>query len=499
MNKRILAAQFLWALSALSLAISTANARPWIDMGVKDDFAFDQPGITFELLKNDGSGTSLGPDGGSFFGLTNRFLLDTGATSIIAMNDAEAELQSNGYDTEGTVLEQGVAGFSELDVSAQYIVKLTDDGGGTFQLPNSRIMSGQFPDLFGVNGLVGMPGMVGRVVSLDETVWANIDDIFDLLPLDVRFSNTLPASNGHRYSVPLQAKRFDVEGDGPLPSSSPIPLLNMSVGFGGLQSSGTFALDTGAAISFISTRIADELGLDTNGDGEFGPGDEQNEGTLPIGGIGGTIEAPVFLIDRFSVTTDQGVDLVWQLDSLLSVLVVDIHPDLDGVLGSDLLTSGWVDLDAILTGEEGDSNPGPVERAHFDFRQFFDEGDAGKMYFDLSPSFDVLQPGNIAGDYNGDGFVNAADYSVWRNTNGAMGSNLAADGNGDEKVDADDYAIWKSNFGQGTNAGGGASSFGVPEPSALILSLFTTAAIAALGRSRRVYSCARSVRIVASL
>ena len=182
------ATRFLVAILAVSLP-TPAAAGPWIDMGVKDDFAFDQPGINFELLENDGSGTSLGPDGGSFFGLTNRFLLDTGATSIIAMNDAEAELQSNGYVTDNTVFEQGVAGFSELDVSAPYIVKLTDDGGQSFSLPSTRIMSGQFPDLFGINGLVGMPGMVGRVVTLDETVWANISDIFDILPLDVRFSD----------------------------------------------------------------------------------------------------------------------------------------------------------------------------------------------------------------------------------------------------------------------------------------------------------------------
>jgi len=485
MNRRSgVATRFLLAIGILSVALRAEAARPWIDMGVKDDFAFDQPGISFELFENDGSGTSLGPDGGGFFGLTNRFLLDTGATSIIAMNDAESELRSNGYVTENTVLEQGVAGFSELDVSAQYIVQLTDDGGGTYSLPNTRIMSGQFPDLFGINGLVGMPGMVGRVVSLDETVWAHIEDVFDIVPLDVRFSGTLPASNGHRYSLPIHAKRFDVVGDPPLPASSPIPLLEMSVGFGGLNATGTFALDTGAAISFISTEIAGQLGLDTNGDGEFGAGDEQNEGTLPIGGIGGTIEAPVFLIDRFSVTTDQGVDLVWHLDSLLSVLVVDLHPDLDGVLGSDLLTSGWIDLDAILGGGEGDPNPGSIERVHFDFRQFFEDGDVGKVYFDLSPSFDVIQPGTIAGDYDGDGTVDASDYTVWRNSLGAMGSNLPADGDGNGKIDAVDYTIWRNNFGQSIGQGSAAASSAVPEPSSPLLVLLATL-VGALTRPRR--------------
>lgn len=287
----------LVGLAALSVGVATGAfaSGPWIDMGVKDDFAFDQPAVSFELFANDGSGTSIGPDGdGGYFGLINSFLLDTGATAIIAMNDAESSMQSNGYVTENTVYEQGVAGYSELDVSAPFIVQLTDSNGSEFSLPSTRIMSGQFPDLFGINGLVGMPGMVGRVVSLDETVWAGITDLDSLLdadPLGVTFGSTLPSSGGHRYSVPIHAKRFDVIGDPPLPSSAPIPLLEMTVGFGDREASGSFVLDTGAAISFISTAMATELGLDSNSDGELGSGDEQYEGTLPIGGIGGTIEA----------------------------------------------------------------------------------------------------------------------------------------------------------------------------------------------------------------
>jgi hypothetical protein len=264
----------------------------------------------------------------------------------------------------------------------------------------------------------------------------------------------------------------------------------MSVGFGGKEATGTFALDTGAAISFISTEIADQLGLDTNGDGEFGAGDEQNEGTLPIGGLGGTVEAPVFLIDRFSLTTEQGVDLVWRLDSLLSVLVLDIHPDLDGVLGSDLLTSGWIDLDAILTGGEADSNPGPIERAHFDFRQFFEDGDAGKLYFDLSPSFDVVLPESLVGDYNGDGKVDAGDYTLWRDMMGTVGQMLAADGNGDGMVDHLDYVVWKDHFGQ-TLGGGSGSAAAVPEPASLAL-LFLAALFTVRVRSVTSLRCGAS-------
>jgi serralysin len=77
----------------------------------------------------------------------------------------------------------------------------------------------------------------------------------------------------------------------------------------------------------------------------------------------------------------------------------------------------------------------------------------------------------LAGDYNQDGVVDAADYSVWRNSLGAVGSNLAADGNGNSRVDAADYGVWKSNYGRSSGAGSGGVAGGgsVPEPAGLML------------------------------
>jgi hypothetical protein len=50
-------------------------------------------------------------------------------------------------------------------------------------------------------------------------------------------------------------------------------------------------------------------------------------------------------------------------------------------------------------------------------------------------------------DYNGNGIVDAADYTVWRDTLGQMGIGLAADGNRNGTVDQPDYDFWKANFG----------------------------------------------------
>jgi hypothetical protein len=471
-------------LIALTIALR-ADGRPWIDMGVKDDFAIDQPMVTLEVfdqLAGGGRGASLGPGIGEFGFLFSGFFLDTGSTSILAFNDAAATLEENGYITEGTVVEQGTAGFSTLDVSAEYYLEVTDSGGGTRSLPFTRIMSGQIDGLDGVNGLVGMPAMVGKVVSLDTGHWEELagldpfdpdylDQILALLPLQVGISDTLPAAAGHRYSVPIRAKTFHVMGDGPLPAEAPIPFVEMSVGNGNQEATGQFIVDTGASISFISTDIGRAIGLDSNNDGLLDASDDQFFDSIPIGGIGGILDAPLFAIDRFSIPTEQGVDLVWQLPQSLSVLIVDIDPAIDGVFGAELVSSGWFSLF-----EEDVEGLGPLQQTHFDFRQFFADDDMGKIYFDLTPSFDVVQPEPIPGDYNDDGIVNAADYTVWRNSLGAVGSNLPADGNGSGSVDAGDYAIWKMHFGE-SFGGGGSGSAAVPEPGGLWLTLLAVAAM----------------------
>lgn len=59
---------------------------------------------------------------------------------------------------------------------------------------------------------------------------------------------------------------------------------------------------------------------------------------------------------------------------------------------------------------------------------------------------------NLAGDYNLDGSVDAADEIVWRETEGST-VDLRADGNRDGRVDEADREVWKSHFGR--TAGGG--------------------------------------------
>ena len=91
----------------------------------------------------------------------------------------------------------------------------------------------------------------------------------------------------------------------------------------------------------------------------------------------------------------------------------------------------------------------------------------------------------LPGDYNDDGLVDAADYTVWRDTVGQEGPGLAADGNHDEHVDEQDYALWKTNFGTTSGiAATAANSAAVPEPTSLLLAVGSISGVISLCRRR---------------
>ena len=72
----------------------------------------------------------------------------------------------------------------------------------------------------------------------------------------------------------------------------------------------------------------------------------------------------------------------------------------------------------------------------------------------------------LAGDYSGNGVVDAADYTVWRDSLGQAGSDLPADGTGDGFVYRVDYDYWKTRFGDSAGGSGGAA---VPEPGTWVI------------------------------
>jgi hypothetical protein len=88
----------------------------------------------------------------------------------------------------------------------------------------------------------------------------------------------------------------------------------------------------------------------------------------------------------------------------------------------------------------------------------------------------------LPGDFNRDGAVDAADYVVWRKTQGQTVTYFAsADGDGSGVVDSGDLGVWKANFGE--PAGSGGISESAPEPASLWLMAAVIAA--AMGRRTR--------------
>ena len=166
---------------------------------------------------------------------------------------------------------------------------------------------------------------------------------------------------------------------------------------------------------------------------------------------------------------DSTLDVTFSLigDNTGTLLVASASPDTNGnLIGSSVSVinpllspladnGGPTQTHALLLGspaiDAGD--PGvlfnPVE---FDQRGdgFFRVGDGGGgLRTDIGAyELQVAQP-DLPGDYNLNGTVDAADYTVWRDALGLGGLTpfSGADGNGDGEVTQADYDLWTANFG----------------------------------------------------
>jgi hypothetical protein len=92
----------------------------------------------------------------------------------------------------------------------------------------------------------------------------------------------------------------------------------------------------------------------------------------------------------------------------------------------------------------------------------------------------TVDVGGINGDFDNDGKVDAADYTVWRDNFGSTTA-LPNDNALGTPVGNAHYDLWKANFGMGAGSGSLAAS-GVPEPASALLMIV---AALGLGISRR--------------
>ncbi len=157
----------------------------------------------------------------------------------------------------------------------------------------------------------------------------------------------------------------------------------------------------------------------------------------------GLVESLLVVTSAFDGVVSPGPD--WQ----------SISFDFDAGAGYDWLLFGFA-------GSTQDAAVAPADRFGFD-----------NISFEAAPG----QPG----DFNGDGFVDAADYTVWRDNLNAADDGVILSGNGTGgAVDTDDYDLWAMNFGMPAVAAVGA--VGVPEPSSVLLGSVAVAALIAAKR-----------------
>lgn len=383
-----------------------ATADNVVTLGPSDGLAIDQPQVAVALYTLPGSGSSqqfLGPD------TYNSFVLDTGATTILSAQEATSEMQSHGLQTVATYYENGVAGTSATGVSAPYEFNYAGTDGIPQTISPVRILAAPDLDLGGFGGIAGMPLLVGHSTTVDMTTFTTES------ALSVHFSAAPPAATAHRYDVPLKLVNFPLDGQvnptDPLPTSAPLSMAPVQIHLGSHVVESHFVVDTGAQISIISTAVAKALGINPDTDAID---------HVPVGGIGGTVNMPIVDAGSIAIHTRGGTDLQW---TDFGVGVLDIDPNVAGVFGMDLMTSGWLD------GAFGGGGTGFLSHVQFDFRNAANM--TGDMLLDVDPSHDVVATSNNSTSWDFSGGGTFSDVTKWYSPAVPTGAGVTATfGNG---------------------------------------------------------------------
>ena len=175
--------------------------------------------------------------------------------------------------------------------------------------------------------------------------------------------------------------------------------------------------------------------------------------------LGGNAKLQVEIAGSTTSSVDR-IDVVGvaNLDGVLEVALIDDYlPE----LGRQFLV-----LTASQTIDNGLTLSGPAAEM-FDMQIF---------------SFGIVLETVLAGDYSGNGVVDAADYTVWRDSRGHAGADLPADGTGDGVVYQADYTYWKTRF---SDLAGGSDGGTVPEPGVWVILGQLTVISLLVSRDRR--------------
>lgn len=155
--------------------------------------------------------------------------------------------------------------------------------------------------------------------------------------------------------------------------------------------------------------------------------------------------------DQLNVTGTATLNGALSVDLVNNGLSGGAPPQLGDVY--ELVTAGGgltVDLDGLLL---------PTLAADLDWQLLMDT---------TTLSLAVVEA-TLAGDFNADGTVDAADYTVWRQNLGASAGTLQGDSTG-RRIGQAQFALWRANYGA-TSASESSTAATVPEPAAWLLTV----------------------------
>ncbi len=261
-------------------------------------------------------------------------VLDTGASAHVLSHDTAARL---GVRTDGGArwIETGLTGEHPLAVSTAYALAI--DAGAPLVLPAQRLLVNDVEanaaaplTVAAAIDIVGMPALEHTAVELR---FAN-----PLAPPAVAFLPSSRAPNATQW-VPLAivdfSRRRHPGNHGAPPTLAGNPVLRgVRVVRGGHTAQGDWLLDTGAAVTIVSTAAARALGLT-----------EPAPLAAPVGGIAGAGRTlPGWHVDRIELPTTTGGVIAIGDAAVFAQDITTTSDDgtrttLDGVIGSNLLAA----------------------------------------------------------------------------------------------------------------------------------------------------------------
>lgn len=210
----------------------------------------------------------------------------------------------------------------------------------------------------------------------------------------------------------------------------------------------------------------------------FIAGSDANSLVYDFGVVALNSPAPTFSFDLFNLEATAGYTAGLDLDSIVgSGDIGRLATNLDVFQGTTSLAAG---AGYGFTAALDTANAGAFSATYT--LNFSDENlpgaaSLGSMTLTLSGSVAAAPTENA--DFNGDGFVDGADFLAWQRGFGGEASLATGDANGDGAVDAGDLEIWSAQFGSETQ-----TMYAVPEPAAWLVAF--TAAVATASGARRL-------------